>query len=120
MPAGLTAPSLARSLVTPSEKSATQMFAPSNANRADKVREFYTQNVPRMRNGSTSESSNTEKGFGIMLNWAISFLVIALIAAVLGFGVLAGTAMEIAKLLFFVFIVLFLVSFLVGRRSPPV
>ena len=55
-----------------------------------------------------------------MLNWAISFLVIALIAAVLGFGVLAGTAMEIAKILFIVFIVLFLVSIVAGRRTPPV
>lgn len=55
-----------------------------------------------------------------MLSWAISFLVIALLAAVLGFGVLAGTAMEIAKILFFVFIVLFLISFIMGRRIPPV
>ncbi len=53
-----------------------------------------------------------------MLNWAILFLVIALIAAILGFGVLAGTAMEIAKLLFVVFIVLFLLSFFMGRRTP--
>lgn len=55
-----------------------------------------------------------------MISWAITFLIIALIAAVLGFGVLAGTAMEIAKILFFVFIVLFVLSFLLGRRSPPV
>jgi uncharacterized membrane protein YtjA (UPF0391 family) len=55
-----------------------------------------------------------------MLSWAVTFLVVALIAAVLGFGVLAGTAMEIAKILFFVFIVLFIISFLMGRRSPPV
>jgi uncharacterized membrane protein YtjA (UPF0391 family) len=53
-----------------------------------------------------------------MLNWAITFLVIALLAAVLGFGVLAGTAMEIAKILFFVFIVLFVLSFFMGRRPP--
>jgi len=55
-----------------------------------------------------------------MISWAITFLVIALIAAVLGFGVLAGTAMEIAKILFFVFIVLFIISFFMGRRTPPV
>ncbi len=54
-----------------------------------------------------------------MLNWALTFLVIALIAAVLGFGVLAGTAMEIAKILFFVFIVLFIVSFFMGGRRGP-
>jgi len=55
-----------------------------------------------------------------MISWAITFLIIALIAAVLGFGVLAGTAMEIAKILFFVFIVLFVLSFFLGRRMPPV
>jgi uncharacterized membrane protein YtjA (UPF0391 family) len=53
-----------------------------------------------------------------MLDWALTFLVIALIAAVLGFGILAGTAMEIAKILFFVFIVLFILSFFMGRRGP--
>lgn len=55
-----------------------------------------------------------------MLSYAITFLIIALIAAVLGFGVLAGTAMSIAKILFFVFIVLFVLSFLMGRGSPRV
>jgi len=50
-----------------------------------------------------------------MLSWAILFLVIALIAGVLGFGVVAGTAAWIAKLLFVVFIVLFLVSLISGR-----
>ena len=55
-----------------------------------------------------------------MLSWAISFLIIALLAAVFGFWVLAGTAMEIARILFFVFIVLFVLSFLMGRRGPPV
>lgn len=49
-----------------------------------------------------------------MLNWAIVFLVIALIAAVLGFGGLAGTAVGIAKLLFFVFIVLFAISLIMS------
>ncbi len=53
-----------------------------------------------------------------MISWAITFLVIALIAAVLGFGGLAGTAIGIAKILFFVFIVLFIISFLIGRRGP--
>lgn len=53
-----------------------------------------------------------------MISWAITFLVIALIAAVLGFGGIAGTAVGIAKILFFVFLVLFVVSFLMGRRAP--
>ena len=54
-----------------------------------------------------------------MLSWAVTFLIIALIAAVLGFGGLAGTAIGIAKIIFFVFIVLFIISFLMGRRLPP-
>ena len=55
-----------------------------------------------------------------MINWAITFLVIALIAAVLGFGGLAGTAIGIAKIIFFVFIVLFIIAFVMGRKTPPV
>lgn len=59
-----------------------------------------------------------------MLNWAIAFLVIALIAAVLGFGGIAGTAVELAKIIFFVFIALFVISLIyglvTGRRPPPV
>ena len=47
------------------------------------------------------------------------FLIIALIAAVLGFGGIAGTAVGIAKVLFFIFIVLFLVSLIFGRRPTP-
>ena len=52
-----------------------------------------------------------------MLGWAITFLVIALIAAALGFGGVAGAATGIAKILFFVFLVLFVVSLIFGRVS---
>lgn len=45
-----------------------------------------------------------------MLRWALIFLVVALIAGVLGFTGIAGTSMVIAKWLFVVFLVLFLVS----------
>ena len=55
-----------------------------------------------------------------MLSWTFTFLVIALIAAVLGFGVLAGTAVYIAKVIFLVFLVMFVISFLMGRRMPRV
>jgi uncharacterized membrane protein YtjA (UPF0391 family) len=60
------------------------------------------------------------KGILQMIYWAITFLVIALIAAVLGFGGIAGTAVGIAKLLFFVFLVLFVLALVFGRRTPPV
>jgi uncharacterized membrane protein YtjA (UPF0391 family) len=53
-------------------------------------------------------------GESVMLGWALTFLVIALIAAVLGFGGIAGTAVGIAKIIFFVAIVLFLISALTG------
>lgn len=45
-----------------------------------------------------------------MLNWAILFLIVALVAAVLGFGGVAGTAIGIAKIIFAVAIILFLIS----------
>lgn len=49
-----------------------------------------------------------------MLSWVVTFLVIALIAAVLGFGGIAGASIEIAKIVFFVAIVLFLISAVMG------
>lgn len=56
-----------------------------------------------------------------MLNLAITLLVLALIAAVLGFGGIAGSMVGIAKILFYVFIVLFLISAVVSAlqgRAP--
>jgi uncharacterized membrane protein YtjA (UPF0391 family) len=56
-----------------------------------------------------------------MLNWALTFLIVALIAAVFGFGGIAADAAWIAQVLFVVFLVLFLVSALTGAvRRPPV
>ena len=52
-----------------------------------------------------------------MLSWAITFLIIAINASVLGFGGIAGTATGIAKILFVVFLVMFVVSFIFGRRG---
>jgi uncharacterized membrane protein YtjA (UPF0391 family) len=50
----------------------------------------------------------------VMLRWALGFFIVALIAAVLGFSGIALAAAGIAKILFFIFLVLFLVS-LVGH-----
>ena len=55
-----------------------------------------------------------------MLSWSVTFLIIAVVAALLGFGMVAGTAATIAKLLFIVFLVLFVVSLVSGRRRPLV
>ncbi|HEY1066401.1 MAG TPA: DUF1328 family protein [Pirellulales bacterium] len=54
-----------------------------------------------------------------MLSWAITFLIIALVAAAFGFGATAGVATQIAQILFVVFLVLFLVSLVSGRRPVP-
>jgi uncharacterized membrane protein YtjA (UPF0391 family) len=56
-----------------------------------------------------------------MLGWAVTFLVVALVAAVLGFGGIAGVAIEAAKLVFFVAILLFAIAAIVGMvrgRTP--
>jgi uncharacterized membrane protein YtjA (UPF0391 family) len=57
----------------------------------------------------------------IMLGWALTFLVVALIAAALGFGGIAGASAGIAKILFFVFIVLFIIAMVARamRGQPP-
>lgn len=53
-----------------------------------------------------------------MFSWAVTLLVIALIAAVLGFSGIAGTAVNLAWILAVVGIVLALVFGLLGRRPP--
>ncbi|MCA0235911.1 MAG: DUF1328 domain-containing protein [Bacteroidetes bacterium] len=55
-----------------------------------------------------------------MLRWSVTFFVIALIAAVLGFGGLAGSAAYLAKILFFVALIVFVVSLVSGRRRIDV
>lgn len=52
-----------------------------------------------------------------MLRWAVVFAILALAAGVLGFGGLAGDFAGIAKILLFVFLVLFVISLIFGRRG---
>jgi uncharacterized membrane protein YtjA (UPF0391 family) len=57
-----------------------------------------------------------------MLGWAIAFFVVALIAAVFGFGGIAAASAGIAQILFFLFLVLFLVTLVLGLvrgTAPP-
>jgi uncharacterized membrane protein YtjA (UPF0391 family) len=49
-----------------------------------------------------------------MLHYAVVFLVIALVAALFGFGGIAAGAVGIAKILFFVFVIMALVTFVFG------
>jgi uncharacterized membrane protein YtjA (UPF0391 family) len=55
-----------------------------------------------------------------MLRWALLFLIVALIAGLFGFTDVAGTSWVVAKILFFVFLVLFIISLLMGSRSREV
>lgn len=49
-----------------------------------------------------------------MLKWAIIFFIIAIVAAVFGFGGIAAGAVSIAKILFWIFVVLFIISLITG------
>jgi uncharacterized membrane protein YtjA (UPF0391 family) len=49
-----------------------------------------------------------------MLSWVVTLLIVALIAGVLGFGGIAGASIEIAKAIFFIAVVLFLISAVIG------
>ena len=53
-----------------------------------------------------------------MLRWAVIFLVIAIVAALLGIMDVAWLSKEIAWILAIVFIILFIVSLVMGRRPP--
>ena len=55
-----------------------------------------------------------------MLGYALTFLVLALVAGVFGFGLIAGTAFVAAKYLFFAFLVLAVVSILTGRSTRAI
>jgi uncharacterized membrane protein YtjA (UPF0391 family) len=57
-----------------------------------------------------------------MLSLAVTFLVIAIIAALFGFGGIAGTSLYAAQVLFFVFLVLFVIALVFGgiRRTPTI
>lgn len=59
-----------------------------------------------------------------MLRWALIFLILAIVAGVLGFGGVASTSLWIAQVLCFVFLVVFAISLIAhlatGRNAPPV
>jgi uncharacterized membrane protein YtjA (UPF0391 family) len=65
------------------------------------------------RLGRSIERETGNRG-GVMLSWVLTFLVVALIAGVLGFGGIAGASVEIAKAIFFIAVILFLISAVVG------
>jgi uncharacterized membrane protein YtjA (UPF0391 family) len=54
-----------------------------------------------------------------MLTWAVIFLVVAIVASLFGFREVSGVATQIAKVLFFIFLVLFIISLVMHYTSPP-
>jgi uncharacterized membrane protein YtjA (UPF0391 family) len=74
------------------------------------------------RFSSSDLTMGRTQGEAKMLNWVLTFLVVALVAAVFGFGGIAGSAVEIAKMIFYVAIIMFVISavlHLANGRSPP-
>src|SRR5690606_27259659 len=90
-------------------------FSPKGDQQRRDESNGVTIDAPRPLNQLTIQSLNRRNR--TMLSWAITFLIIALIAAVLGFGGVAGTAAWIAKVLFVVFLILFVVALMTGRRT---
>lgn len=52
-----------------------------------------------------------------MLKWAVIFLIIAIVAGLFGFGNVAGASVGIAKVLFFIFLVLFIIAIAAGSLA---
>jgi uncharacterized membrane protein YtjA (UPF0391 family) len=55
-----------------------------------------------------------------MFGWAITFLIVAIVAGIFGFAGIAGTATWIVKVLFVVGLVVFLLLLATGRRPPTI
>jgi uncharacterized membrane protein YtjA (UPF0391 family) len=65
--------------------------------------------LPEAAHQCRRETNIETEGFA-MLGWVVTFLIVALIAGILGFGGVAGASIEIAKIIFFIAVILFLVS----------
>jgi uncharacterized membrane protein YtjA (UPF0391 family) len=106
----------------------TDVFGSGNAlmgiAQSTKVWLAEPANEPRVfsSNGYSDAGSARIDWRFLMLSWALTFFVVAIIAAVLGFSTIAGAAAGIAKILFFIFLLLTLVALVGGalRGRPPV
>jgi uncharacterized membrane protein YtjA (UPF0391 family) len=86
------------------------------------LREVHVSGLdPNVKRNPCLTDQTTAKGVG-MLRYALVFLIIAIIAGILGFGSIAFAAAGIAKILFFIFLVLFVVGLIMhlGRGRPVV
>ncbi|WP_340065647.1 DUF1328 domain-containing protein [Ascidiimonas aurantiaca] len=52
-----------------------------------------------------------------MLRWTVTFIILAIIAAIFGFGGIAEGAASIAKILFFIFLIAFVFSLITGKKK---
>jgi uncharacterized membrane protein YtjA (UPF0391 family) len=87
----------------------------SQANRAGPAGTFVPrQDWSRKCVAAWSRRRRCEAEIFVMLSWVVTFLIIALVAGILGFGGIAGVSIEIAKTIFFIAVVLFLVSAVIG------
>jgi uncharacterized membrane protein YtjA (UPF0391 family) len=64
--------------------------------------------------GRPAHKDEVSDMFGSLLHWAIVFLIIALVAALFGFGGVAGTALAGAKILFWIALVIFVIMLVAG------
>jgi uncharacterized membrane protein YtjA (UPF0391 family) len=74
----------------------------------------YFSNSCAASSAAPMSKQNVKSRGRVMLGWVVTFLIVALIAGVLGFGGIAGLSIEIAKTIFFIAVVLFLISAVVG------
>lgn len=92
-----------------------RLVAPTCTRSVYEERETWLgSNLPREAKPALTD--NNLQPYTPMLSYALIFLIVAILAGILGFGVIAGTAATIAKICFVVFLVLFLFSLLGGRR----
>ena len=74
----------------------------------------YSQHLYHRQVGKPAISSIINFNQYYMLRWAVIFFIIAIIAAIFGFGGIAAGAASIAKVLFFIFLALFVITILFG------
>jgi len=55
----------------------------------------------------------------MLLDWTLIFLVLAIVAGMMGFGVIAIESVMIARVLFFLFLIIWIASLLMGRGATP-
>jgi uncharacterized membrane protein YtjA (UPF0391 family) len=80
--------------------------------RGKNGRPVRRQRQPARESNESNRQIDLRRAF--MLRYAVIFFIIAIIAAFFGFGGIASGAAEIAKILFFIFIVIFLATLLLG------